>query len=64
MNNEEKILQLLTAINSKVDRIASELEEIKEVQEEHTSCLNKLIEWTEVAAVTIRVPFMEPKLPE
>ena len=71
MSNEEKILEILSAmqgdISSMKEDIAglkqdvAELKEdvaiLKDVQEDHTAALNELLAWAEEVQVVVRVPF-------
>ena len=50
MNNEEKILAIL-------EKMQTDIEEIKETLSDHTTALNELIEWTDAAQVEVRIPF-------
>lgn len=61
---EEKDLQALaTLIDAKLKPVQDQLDEIKQTLDEHTTALDTLIEWTEHAALEIRIPFAEPKNP-
>ena len=47
----------ITRMQGDITRMQGDIESIKETQEEHSTALSALIEWTEEAAITIRVPF-------
>lgn len=75
MSNEEKILEMLsamqsdlTALKEDVSALKEDVAEIKEVQaqhteilEEHTVALNELLAWADDAQVVVKIPFGQIK---
>lgn len=68
MSNEEKILEMLSAMQSDLTALKEDVAEIKEVQaqhtevlEEHTVALNELLAWADDAQVVVKIPFGQIK---
>lgn len=66
MSNEEKILELLQQMNSRLDNIEKDIstmkediEDLKENQEIIREGVNALVEWTEGAGYIIKYPFAQ-----
>lgn len=59
MSNEEKILELLQQMNERLDKIESDIEDLKEGQEVIRESVNSLVEWTEGAGYIIKYPFAQ-----
>lgn len=61
MNTEEKILQMLETIRADIIEMKADVASIKEIQGEHTTALNSLIEWADDAQVVVKIPFAQTK---
>ena len=54
MNNEEKILAIL-------EKMQTDIAEIKETLSDHTIALNELLGWADDAQVVVKIPFGQVK---
>jgi queuine/archaeosine tRNA-ribosyltransferase len=61
MTNEEKILEMLSAIQKDITAIKEDVEELKEGQEETRSGVNALLEWAEECGNVIKFPLPKVK---
>ncbi|MGM9670676.1 MAG: hypothetical protein ACI3XD_03780 [Oscillospiraceae bacterium] len=75
MNNEDKILELLTRMEADITGMKADITGIKQEQaamretiadmketlDEHTVALNTLIEWADDAQVVVKIPFAKTK---
>ena len=75
MSNEEKILEILSAMQSDISGMKGDIAGLKEdmarvkkIQEEHTEiledhsvALNELLAWAEDVQVVVRIPFAQTK---
>ena len=71
MSNEEKILEILSAMQGDISAMKADISGLKEdvaglkedvailkeVQEDHTVALNELLAWAEEVQVVVRIPF-------
>lgn len=61
MTNEERILQMLEAMQADIASIKGTQEEHTRILSEHTTALNTLIEWADDAQVVVKIPFAQAK---
>lgn len=61
MTNEEKILEMLSAMQKDITAIKEDVEELKEGQEETRSGVNALLEWAEECGNVIKFPLPKVK---
>lgn len=61
MNNEDKILALLSEMKADIADMKADIADMKETLDEHTIALNTLIEWADDAQVVVKVPFAKTK---
>ena len=61
MNNEEKILGLLGAIQKDLAELKEDVAELKEANEETRSGVNALLEWAEECGNVIKFPLPKVK---
>lgn len=61
MTNEEKILDMLNAMNKRFDAIDEEIANLKESLEETRSGVNSLLEWAEECGNVIKFPLPKVK---
>lgn len=75
MNNEDRILEMLTRMEADITGMKADITgikqeqaamretitEMKETLDEHTVSLNTLIEWADDAQVVVKIPFAKTK---
>lgn len=61
VTNEEKILDMLNAMNKRFDAIDEEIANLKESLEETRSGVNSLLEWAEECGNVIKFPLPKVK---
>ena len=52
---------MLETIRADIIEMKADVASIKEIQGEHTTALNSLIEWADDAQVVVKIPFAQTK---